>query len=251
MSLTIANALRSLRRRGLVGALKRWTYVAVRIPLTIRKIKRIPASEDLQSLLDFCVADGNDVERVKGLVVSIQVRQEIERFLTIVKDLRPRRVLEIGTAGGGTLFLLCRCADPEAKVISLDLPGGTGGHGYAFYRIPLYQSFALPTQELHLVRDNSHEPGSLEHVKSLLGGEPLDLLLIDGDHSYEGAKQDFEMYSPLVRPGGVLAFHDIVPNPSHPEIQVPRFWEEVKGNYQHEEIVKDRARGLGIGVLWM
>ena len=40
--------------------------------------------------------------------------------------------------------------------------------------------------------------------------EPLELLFIDGDHSYEGARADFERWSAFVRPGGHLLFHDAV-----------------------------------------
>lgn len=35
-----------------------------------------------------------------------------------------------------------------------------------------------------------------------------DLLFIDGDHSYEGAKQDFDLYFPIVKEGGLVVFHD-------------------------------------------
>jgi predicted O-methyltransferase YrrM len=37
---------------------------------------------------------------------------------------------------------------------------------------------------------------------------PLDLLFIDGDHSYEGCRTDIEAWFPHVRSGGVVAFHD-------------------------------------------
>jgi predicted O-methyltransferase YrrM len=40
--------------------------------------------------------------------------------------------------------------------------------------------------------------------------EPLELLFVDGDHSYAGAKADFERWSAFVRPGGHLLFHDAV-----------------------------------------
>ena len=40
--------------------------------------------------------------------------------------------------------------------------------------------------------------------------EPLELLFIDGDHSYEGAKADFERWRAFVRPGGHVLFHDAV-----------------------------------------
>lgn len=37
----------------------------------------------------------------------------------------------------------------------------------------------------------------------------VDLLFIDGDRSYEGVKQNWEQYSALVRPRGMVVFHDI------------------------------------------
>jgi predicted O-methyltransferase YrrM len=40
--------------------------------------------------------------------------------------------------------------------------------------------------------------------------EPLELLFVDGDHSYEGAKADFERWRAFLRPGGHLLFHDAV-----------------------------------------
>ncbi|MDP9171002.1 MAG: class I SAM-dependent methyltransferase, partial [Acidobacteriota bacterium] len=36
----------------------------------------------------------------------------------------------------------------------------------------------------------------------------IDYLHIDGDHSYEGSRQDFFDYKPLVAPGGIVTFHD-------------------------------------------
>ena len=40
--------------------------------------------------------------------------------------------------------------------------------------------------------------------------DPLELLFVDGDHSYEGARADFERWGELVQPGGHLLFHDAV-----------------------------------------
>ena len=56
------------------------------------------------------------------LVQAIQVRVEFARLLRLYADLRPRRVLEIGTAKGGTLFAFTTLAGPGARVISLDYP---------------------------------------------------------------------------------------------------------------------------------
>ncbi|MEM1858754.1 MAG: class I SAM-dependent methyltransferase, partial [Desulfurococcaceae archaeon] len=160
--------------------------------------------------------------------------------------------LEIGTANGGTLFLFCQIAELDATIISIDLPGGPFGGGYPEWRVPLYKSFAKERQRVHLIRADSHDPKTLGIVKRILGDRKLDFLFIDGDHTYEGVKRDFEMYSPLVRKGGIIAFHDIVPGPSENVGGVPMFWSEIKRSFTYNEIVKDwRQGGYGIGVIYV
>ena len=50
-------------------------------------------------------------------------------------------------------------------------------------------------------------------MRTALAGRPLDVLFIDGDHSYDGVASDFAAYGPLVRQGGLIGFHDIVAQP--------------------------------------
>jgi hypothetical protein len=62
---------------------------------------------------------------------------------------------------------------------------------------------------------------------------PIRLLFIDGDHSYEASKQDFEMWSPFVVPHGIICFHDV---PTWPG--VTRFYEElVRGQADWRQVV--------------
>jgi predicted O-methyltransferase YrrM len=91
-----------------------------------------------------------------------------------------------------------------------------------------------------------------DRVKALLGGQGLDYLFIDGDHTYEGVKCDFGMYGPMVRKGGLIAFHDIAEGLPEMVGGVPRFWQEVKSQYRHDEIIENRDQGgYGIGVLYV
>ena len=161
--------------------------------------------------------------------------------------------MEIGTANGGALFCFARLAPRDATLISIDLPEGKFGGGYPAEKIPFYEAFARPGQSLSLLREDSHDPETLKRAKEILGNRQIDFLFIDGDHSYEGVKKDFETYSPLVRKGGIIAFHDVAPK-GIPELTggVPRFWKEISGNYPTNVFIKDMDQtGFGIGVLSM
>lgn len=178
-----------------------------------------------------------------------QVREEITPFLKLLKQRPPTTVLEVGTEKGGTFFLLTRVATPDAILLSLDLPAGQMS-AYPAWREPLYRGFRRAQQRVELLRQDSHAPQTREKIRELLGGRKLDLLFIDGDHSYEGVKKDFEMYSPLVATGGTIAFHDIVDGPEASVGGVPKFWRGLKQDRRHLEFVKSwQQGGWGIGVL--
>lgn len=252
----IIRGLKVLREEGVKAFIKRTlSYVLSRAggyilsPFIVRRFKRAVRNvHDVHDALDFAFSF-----RAFGISIKpTQVKYEIARLLEIVGELRPRAVLEIGTAGGGTLFLFTRVADPNAKIVSIDLPGGPFGGGYPKWKVPLYKSFAREGQRIYLLRRDSHDPRTLEKVKEILGGEKVDFLFIDGDHTYEGVKKDFEMYSPLVRKGGIIAFHDICPHPPETKCEVSRFWNEVKRRYRYLEIVEDwNQKWAGIGVLYV
>lgn len=181
-----------------------------------------------------------------------QVEEEITELLTILAKKRPSFVLEIGTAGGGTLFLFTRVSNPDATIISIDLPSGRFGGGYPTWKIPFYKSFAIHKQKVHLIREDSHAPATLSIAEKILEGHELDFLFIDGDHTYDGVKMDFEMYGKLVGKRGIIAFHDICPHPPETGCEVNRFWDEIKERHMHDEIIRDCKQGwAGIGVVYL
>jgi len=179
-----------------------------------------------------------------------QVKEEIMELLKILAKRRPKFILEIGTARGGTLFLFSRGSSSHARIISIDLPGGKFGGGYPKWKIPIYESFAIHKQKIHLIRGDSHAPNTRSMAEKVLKGQKLDFLFIDGDHN--GVKTDFEMYGKLVSKGGIIAFHDIVPGPPENIGDVPRFWNEIKHNFSYIELVKNwKQGGYGIGVIYV
>lgn len=144
----------------------------------------------------------------------------------------------------------CLAADDNATLISLDLPDGPFGGGYPDWKSRLYRSFAKPGQTIHLIRGDSHSASIHQQVVRILDGRKVNYLFIDGDHTYEGVKQDFETYSKLVDPHGLIAFHDIAPDRAKvPNHFVSVFWNEVKGRYAHEEFIRNPEQskwGLGL-----
>ncbi|HUZ46426.1 MAG TPA: class I SAM-dependent methyltransferase [Terriglobia bacterium] len=183
---------------------------------------------------------------------AAQVPSELTALGEILAPRRPECALEIGTCNGGTLLFLTRLASPQATIVSVDLPGGRFGGGYGSRRRWFYQRFARHGQRLHLLQGDSHSADMLNRAKAALRGQPLDYLFIDGDHTYEGVKQDFELYAPLVRKGGIIAFHDIAEHSPAIGCEVSQFWNRIKRQYRHTEIIEDRKQGwAGIGVLYV
>ena len=183
-------------------------------------------------------------------ITPLQEREEMTKLLEITLKLQPKYLLEIGTASGGTLFAFAKTANPNATLISVDLPGGRFGAGYYIWRIPYYKSFALKRQKIRLLRGNSHDPSTLRKVKCYLKDAQLDLLFIDGDHTYKGVKQDYELYSPLVRKGGLIIFHDIAHHKPETGVEVDKFWSEIKQSRPHQEIIKNPDQDwAGIGII--
>lgn len=232
-------------------------YPRIRNPIYLKyyisRLKRIQNNGSLGDLVNFVLIGNNILDLIflgRGSIYTRQIKSEILRFLVVLEREKPKNILEIGTAGGGSLFLISQVASNGAKIISIDLPGGIHGGGYPTWKGSLYKQSILPTQKLILLRENSHHNSTHSKVVKILGEEKLDLLLIDGDHTYSGVKRDFELYSPLIKNNGIIALHDIVKHPPELNCGVDRFWKEIRNNFNFSEIVDDWNQGwAGFGIL--
>jgi predicted O-methyltransferase YrrM len=174
---------------------------------------------------------------------AMQKFRELAPLIGLIRRRKPRVIVEIGTARGGTFYAWCQVAEPSAIIVSIDLADGPfGGYG-------------RPQQQLHFILDDSHDVHTRARLEAILGGREIDFLMIDGDHTYDGVRRDFEMYAPLVGNGNPIAFHDIVPHPQAPACEVDRFWNEIKVGQRYLEFVDRepdplRSQYGGIGVLY-
>lgn len=167
---------------------------------------------------------------------------EFGELLKIYMILQPKYTLEIGTHEGGTLYYWLQNAVPGSVVGSIDNQG--------IISESQAKVWAAPRVKALCYRGDSTEQQAIDWARNNIG--TLDWLFIDGGHDYDTVKSDWENYSPLVRRGGTVAFHDILP---HPACEVDKLWSEIKENYAGvQEIIEPHTEwgfGPGIGIVYL
>lgn len=171
-----------------------------------------------------------------------QTTWEFEQLLEIVDARIPEAMLEVGVYEGGTLTYWLEAAE---LVVAIDDTMRAPGP-------EVWQQWADHAgSDLHLLHGDSHDQPIIEQAAEL---GPYQFVFIDADHRYEAVKQDWQNYSPMVAPGGIVAFHDIVARRGY---GVAELWAEIKAvpGTRWMEIVQTVAasdeKKCGIGVVWM
>jgi cephalosporin hydroxylase len=177
-----------------------------------------------------------------------QKKYEILALQELLKNEKISRILEIGTWSGGTALLWAQIVSKwdDGIVYCCDLSFNYGVFDDTFTEIKYgpKQMYASTQWEKYIkeLQGDSHDPVFVERVKREID-TPVDMLFIDGDHSYEGVKADFENFSLLVRPGGYVVFHDIIDkaesprDPHRPDTCVSILWNELKKYFQWWEFI--------------
>jgi predicted O-methyltransferase YrrM len=120
-----------------------------------------------------------------------------------------RRVVEIGVYEGSSAVVLCEVLEPAAELHLVDpfgphamaLPAGWGATEHASRRVVARAARRHDGPNVHW-----HIAFSADVARAWEG--QVDLVFIDGDHSEEGCATDWELWHPLVEPGGCVLFHD-------------------------------------------
>jgi predicted O-methyltransferase YrrM len=131
--------------------------------------------------------------------------EDQEALKLLVKN--KRKIVEIGTFIGGTAEIMAGAISEDARIISIDsylnLPTING--------IELSRSEAIFTAQQRLAKywpKITHIIGDSLEVASVFADKSVDLVFIDGDHSYEGVRQDILAWLPKIKDGGIISGHD-------------------------------------------
>ena len=160
----------------------------------------------------------------------------------MVAFLRPARIVELGTHFGESYFGLCQAVlenDVPCRCFAVDTWQGDRHSGFYgeevfdevdAYNRANYSSFST------LLRCTFEEalPGFTDLS--------IDLLHIDGLHTYEAVSHEFHSWLPKVRPGGIILLHDIVGRGK--DFGVWKFWEEISASFESFEF--HHQSGLGV-----
>jgi len=165
--------------------------------------------------------------------------------MTAVELMQPRLVVELGVYLGVSYCGFCQAIDQlglETRAFGIDTWEGDAHSGYSdpmileelkAYHDPLYGRFSsLLKSKFHDALD-CFEDGT------------IDLLHIDGYHTYDAVRQDYNSWLPKMSSRGVMMFHDI--RARLPGFGVWRLWNEIEE--RHATFAFDHQYGLGVAAV--
>lgn len=221
-----------------------------------------------QKILEERYSKKNVNKKINKKIIDItwpasQKKYELLMIQSFLKNYKTKKILEIGSYKGGSTMLWAQMVKPyNGKVYSCDLTFDSGGFYYTdennktfSYRRQVYNDTEYEKYIVELPGD-SHDLNHIEKIKGVVGND-VDLLFIDGDHSYNGVKQDFENFYSLVKENGYIIFHDIQDTEIHRDqgCEVSEFWNEIKDLYPSWEFIDQNdyitapSKSMGIGVI--
>jgi predicted O-methyltransferase YrrM len=152
----------------------------------------------------------------------------------LARSMKPELAVEIGSARGKSAAAVGMALkeNGRGKLMAIDPHRQTEWNDHesvdTFEVINYHLRVLEVTDYVEIVRKTSDEAAKA-------WSRPIDMIFIDGDHSYEGVKRDWDLFVPHVRPFGVVVFHDtlwdIRPDPKFPpraDMGVPRFVDELR-----------------------
>jgi len=157
-------------------------------------------------------------------IVGMTIRQ-VAYIFGLARRSRARAAIEIGRWRGGSTIALAAGMGPDGRVWSID-------SGEKAARVLGIDPLELDAQTRSFARRFDLDVAILRGDSRTidLDVEDVDIVLIDGDHSYEGVRSDFERWGRRVRPGGSVLLDDAFPDvlvPSHPD-SVGRLVQEIR-----------------------
>jgi O-antigen biosynthesis protein len=161
----------------------------------------------------------------------------------VMQEISPKIFVELGTHTGNSYFSFCQSvsqAGISTKCYAVDTWQGdehAGAYGDEIFVLVNAKNEERYSNFSKLLRM------TFDDAVSYFSNESIDLLHIDGLHTYEAVRHDFESWLPKLAPGAVVLFHDT--NVRERDFGVWKLWEELQARY-HNNLEFVHSHGLGV-----
>lgn len=162
----------------------------------------------------------------------------------ITAKIKPLAILELGVYLGCSFFTFCQSLkDNRLNAMLVGVDTWQGDEHSGFYGDSIYNTFldilnhVYPQQAVTICK-NTFDIVYQEYYSSEAPG--FDIIHIDGLHTYEAVKHDYEQWVNMLNPNGVMIFHDIKVE----RFGVKDFWKEISKNTLSYTI--NNVNGLGV-----
>ena len=163
-----------------------------------------------------------------------------------VRNIKPKVIVELGTHKGTSLFSMCQAIKDgglKSSITAVDIWVGDPHAGFydesIYTEVQKIASTYYKSLDIHLLRK------TFDDATSDFNKSSIDLLHIDGMHTYEAVKHDFESWISKVKPKGTIFFNDT--HEKKDDFGVYQLWEELKTRYMNVEFC--HSHGLGVILL--
>lgn len=165
----------------------------------------------------------------------------------LIARLKPQTVVELGTENGVSLFAFCQASKQFGTgsfIYAVDTWVGdehTGEYGDEVY------NRVLTHQRMHYVQTSALLRQTFDEASHYFAEQTIDLLHVDGLHTYEAVRHDYETWLPKLKQNATILFHDI--NVREREFGVWEFWRQLNEDPQFCCLEVRNGSGLGIATL--
>lgn len=165
----------------------------------------------------------------------------------LIEILQPQVVVELGTHYGVSFFAFCEAAkvlSPKSFIYAVDTwegdpqAGFYGDHVYS--KVSSHQHKHHP-QQSRLIRS------TFDAAACHFADKSIDVIHVDGLHTYEAVKHDFDTWLPKLKEGGTLIFHDW--NVRERDFGVWKLWQEIKSSEDFQCFEIPNGHGLALATL--
>jgi SAM-dependent methyltransferase len=151
----------------------------------------------------FLLTTGRRVPSSEDRFTLVKPRPLVERYIELLEELAPQRIVELGVFQGGSTALIALLARPQ-KLLAIELSPD---------RIPaLDQLVATRGLESSVVVHHGIDQSDVDALETILdsemGAAPLDLVIDDASHEVEPSESSFNVLFPRLRPGGTYVVED-------------------------------------------